>query len=152
MQTAKTRVTNDEIVERLLRADHFPEELNHHLIEGAWFDLKEARGWRPQWNARDGLLANGLSKESLRIDRICVLYEQAFRRKHAYDQEIRQELETAETHELAAIHNVYTMGRSCLRLGDTKRADLVLQIADEILDSRGIPVEFGKLLKKLGRR
>lgn len=81
MQIAKSRVTNEEIVEKLLQSDHRPEELNHHIIEGAWFELKEARGWRPRWNVRDGLLANGMPTDAPRIERICELYLEAFTQK-----------------------------------------------------------------------
>ena len=57
------------------------------------------------------------------------------------------ELQNALTSELVAIHNVYTMGATCLQVGDTTRAAAVLAKTDEILAARGVEIVTGELLR-----
>lgn len=62
--------------------------------------------------------------------------------------EIKRALSWATTRELVALHNVQTMGATCLQVGDTSHGRFLLATADEELRGRGIEVVDGKLLNE----
>lgn len=62
--------------------------------------------------------------------------------------QIRTALATDSTANLAALHNVLTMGGRCLNAGGAGHADTLLRVAGELLAARGVAAESGKLLKR----
>ena len=59
-QAKHSGVTDAEVVAELQGKNYPVVGLNHQIVEDVWMDLKEAKGWRPRWNAVSGTLANGL--------------------------------------------------------------------------------------------
>jgi hypothetical protein len=62
--------------------------------------------------------------------------------------EIREALASESTGNLACLHNVLTIGSSCLQAGDKSHPARLLRVADELLAARGISVESGRLLAR----